>query len=218
MDVTDWISAGTAVASVLVAALVGGAAVVVARRANGISGDAVKVAQEAREIAGDALRESKRQAILSSVPHLVTDRPVAHGAQPTRFEVKVSNGGPTVAYGILVSIAGASERSLDAIDEATRAWSGRQVALQPGADRMSLSVKGARVEGFPWVHVRLEYVSPLGAHVRHDYLAPEDGRDRRYRLHLVTIDPKDGSEPILFPIELGPFDDEPDLRPPAVIA
>ena len=213
MQPTDWIAAGAAVASVLVALIIGAVAVWIAHGSNAISKSAVRVAEEAREISRDAVQQGRRQAILASVPHLVADRPIARGDPPSAFTVRVSNGGPAVAYGILASIAGASERNLEALNEQSRSWSGRQVALKPGPDDMKLSIKSGAAAAFQWIHVRLEYVSPLGAHVRHDYLGPSASRDMRYRLHLVTIDPQDGSEPVRFPIELGPFDDEPDLRP-----
>ena len=211
-----WIQAGAAIASVAVALIIGVAAVLVARRSNGISKDAVQVAAEAREIARDAIGQARRQAILASVPHLVAERPTPEGDPPI-LTALIMNGGPTVAYGILVSVAVASERSLDAVDESTRLWSGRHVALMPNANPLSLRIKLARPMAAPWLHVTLEYVSPLGAHVRHDYLGPSVFRDKRHRLHLVTIDPRDGTEPVRFPIELGPFDDEPDLRPAAQV-
>ena len=59
----------------------------------------------------------------------------------------------------------------------------------------------------PWVHTRLEYVSPLGAKVTHDYLA-ETGSKSIHRLHRVTVDPRDGSKPLEFDLELGPFGEE----------
>lgn len=217
MPTTDWIQTGAAIASVAVALVIGGAAVLVARSANGISKNAVKVATEARDIARDAVGQARRQAILGSVPHLVAARPTAQGRPPTRLTVEVTNGGPTVAYGILASVAGATERSLDALDEASRSQSGRQVALLPGAKPLGLVIRSGRPMDFPWVHVRLEYVSPLGAHVRHDYLGPSSSQDMRYRLHLVTIDPQDGTEPVAFPIELGPFDDEVEPRTPLFV-
>lgn len=216
MPTTDWIPAGAAVASVLVAFIIGVAAVLVARRSNGISKDAVRVAEEAREISRDAVNQVRRQGMLASVPHLVAERPVPNGTPPTRFVVRVRNGGPTVAYGILVSVAGAAARRLDAIDDKTRAWSGRQVALVPGGDPMSLGM-AAKSHTYEWLNVRLEYHSPLGALVTHDYLGPADVRDRRYRLHRVTIDPQDGGPPIRFDLGLGPFDEEPDYMPPAQI-
>lgn len=217
MTTTDWVQAGAAVASVLVTLGIGGAAVFVAWRSNAISKDAVEVAKGAREISRDAVGEARRLAILGSVPHLVAERPTPSGDPPDRMAVQVKNGGPTVAYGILVSVAGASERSLDAVDEDSRAWSGRQVSLLPHAEPLRLAIRNVRSLDFPWLHVRLEYVSPLGAHVQHDYLGPRNVRDLRHRLHLVTIDPRDGSAPVRFPIELGPFDDEPVLRPSPVV-
>jgi hypothetical protein len=213
MTTTDWIQAGASIASVVVALVIGAVALRVAARSNGIAKDAVRVAEEAREISRDAVHETRRVAILGSVPDLFASRPNPHGDPPVRLNVEVANSGPTVAYGVLVSVAGAAERSLDAIDETTRAWSGRQVALRPGSNPLELVIRSGRPAEFPWMHLRLEYVSPLGAHIRHDYLSPAESRDRRHRLHRVTIDPRDGSEPIEFDIELGPFDDEPDLRP-----
>lgn len=205
MQTTDWIQAGAAVASVFVALVIGVAAVLVARRSNGVSKDAVRVAEEAREISRDAVGQARRQTILASVPHLVAGRP---SITAERIEINVMNGGPTVAYGILVSVAGATDRNLEAIDEDSRTHSGRQVSLVPGPRSLRLRMANTLSKSYPWLHVRLEYRSPLGARVSHDYLGPPAIADKRYRLHLVTIDPLDAGDAISFPIELGRFEPE----------
>ncbi|HJP89298.1 MAG TPA: hypothetical protein VJ850_09720 [Candidatus Limnocylindrales bacterium] len=205
------IQGAAAAAGVIAAFVVGIAAVIVANRANDIAEKAVEVAASARDLSEQAIQQSKRDAILGSVPHLVGHQPSFGAAGKARLPI--TNGGQVVAYGVLGSIAFAPDRKLEAADESTRKWSGRQPALAPGEQRNLTIMFDPPAGG--WHHVRLEYVSPLGARVTHDYIGPGRGaeRDRRFRLHLVTIDPRDGTEPVRFPIELGPFDDEPDVAP-----
>ena len=50
-------------------------------------------------------------------------------------------------------------------------------------------------------------MSQLGALVSHDYFAPTNLDDARFRLHRVTIDPGDSSLPG-FDVKLGPLDEE----------
>jgi hypothetical protein len=210
VTLTDLIQAGAGIASVLVAV----AAVVVAWKAARVAADANKISEDARDIARSGVSEGRRQAKLAAVPHLAIEAVNLTGVSPApyrRLRLRVYNGGPTVAYGVLASVAGAPDRSLDSIVETTRHHSGRQVAV--GAEKeLGLAVRvefkeGSR-EAYEWLAIQLEYYGPLGARVRQDYLWPTDPRKRLFRMHRVSIDPRDGGPPEEFDLALGRFPED----------
>ena len=204
---TDLIQAAAAVGSGVVAA----GAVVVAWLARGVAKEANGIAESSLGIASQSVAATKRTAILASVPSVLVQAPV-HVPQNQLVVVKVTNDGPSAAYGVLVWVAGARERSLEAIETATREASGRRVSLtqrQPADLRIPVG-RLTSPEGnltYQWVAVRVEYYSPLGAVVQQDYLWRTTRPNPLFRLHRMRIDPRDGTEPLVFNVQLGPLQD-----------
>lgn len=187
----------------------------------GVAGVAARIAHDARNaekaqarVAELALAAARRQTYLGAVPFLAPTAPP--NLNVLGLVLTVVNGGPTVAYGILISLAGANVRLVDQIDAATERWSGRQAALAPDK-QMSIGVKvdhlrepaGDREYHWThkWIRVRLTYYSPLGATVTQDYMWDTRPDKSIWRLHRVTIDPKDGSAPLSFSLTLGPAEE-----------
>ena len=216
MTVTDWIQALGSVGALVVALFavwVAWAAKRVADASNVIASDARDAETAQAAIADEALRATRRQTDLTAVPHLIARNPRLHpgrGAdRPDRFGVDIENGGPTVAYGIILSAALASERDLDSVDESTRGASRREPGLAPGQRLETLAVPMPTGTS-EWLAVRVAYHTPLGTSVRQDYLW---GRTTlKWRLHRITISPEAGP-PLQFELSLELDLDEPD-RPP----
>jgi hypothetical protein len=155
---SDWI----AIASVIVAA----AAVIVAWLARGVARDANKISGDARDTAKEALTATRRQTALGAVPFLTVATPKITSAG--QFRLAITNGGPTVAYGVIATVAAARSRDIDDVDRSTRRWSGRESAVAPGDDPIFRHVSGDNLVNmggppkplYAWTSIRLEYHSP----------------------------------------------------------
>jgi hypothetical protein len=223
-----------------VAAVVGAGvaivALVVAWQARGVAVAANRIAEQARDIAADArdaeaaqadladkaLREARRQTILASVPSIHAHRPVLVSREHGRVGVAVENDGPGNAYSVMVKIAPAAERSVDATVEGLDRWSGRKAALPPREpETISVMAKDLLTPDgrwtYEWLVVALEFASQLGARATFTYVwSTEPRQEALWRLHRVQIDPQDGGEPVRFDLSLGPDADEPDRATPFV--
>lgn len=159
--------------------------------AKNIASDARDAEHAQAQIAGEALAATRRQTELGAVPQLVALGPVLHHARagkPPRLTVAIKNGGPTTAYGVILSAAIARERDLSTVDEATRNASRREPGLVAGEHLDTLGVPMPTSADAEWLAVTVECYTPLGTAVRQDYLwGPKDAK---WRLHRVTITPQ----------------------------
>jgi hypothetical protein len=209
---SDEVQAASSVVSFLIAVV----AAWVAWVAKGIAADARDAEKAQAAIAADALRATRLQIELQAVPHLIASNArinEATSTRPARFVMHIVNGGPTVAYGVMMSAAVATARDLDAIDESTRGGSRREPGLAPGQPLQTLGAP-MPYDG-EWIAVRLEYYSPLGADVVHDYIWGR--QESKWRLHRVTIRPSEGP-PLRFDLRLSPGDAEPPESQEALVA
>ncbi len=212
---SEQVQAFTALSTVVVACV----AAYIAWKARGVAHDANAIARRASHTAEDALVATRRQTALAAIPYLTVGVPEVRSSGD--FMLVIRNGGPTVAYGILVTVAAARSRSVDDIDRSSSRSSGRAAALAPGDDPLRRSVSGSTLVKMnppsplsAWTAFELEYNSPLGASVSHTYLW--DGA-RRWRLHRVRVDPgEDAGSRVQFDIALGPSDEEPELPVPMI--
>jgi hypothetical protein len=230
VTITDWVQAAAAVGTVIVAI----AAIAVALTARDVAQDANKIAGDANKIAGDAIEiakqansisedardvarqtaiDSKRHALLAAVPHLSIEAINLVGGAAPVLKLRIRNGGPTVAYGVLASAAAAAERSISAAQEETRRQSGRKVAVPPGGElglqipADTLALQPSSVDTEAYTAIRVEYYGPLGGRVRQDYILLMKTNAHFVRLHQMSIDPRDGGLPVEFEITLGRFEE-----------
>jgi hypothetical protein len=220
-----------AIAAVISAMLVGAAVFVawqsrtVASASNKIASKALEIASDARdaeaaqaELADEAIRQTRRLSILSTAPSLFAWAP-SLGPNPPRFSVAVTNSGPGAAYGVIATVAGSSMRSIETAVDATKSWSGRIPAVPPDTpERLQVDVSKLispdREWTYPWLVVQIDYFSQLGAHVRLTYIwSTIEEKAALWRLHRVTLDPRDGGPTATFDLSLGPDADPPPSGP-----
>ena len=106
------------------------AAIIVAAVAAWIAHDARNAEKAQAKIANEALAATRRQTELGSVLSLIARSPrvfAPSGTKPQRLNLAIENGGPTVAFGIIVSAALATSEALSPSMRGTerqppRAW------------------------------------------------------------------------------------------------
>jgi hypothetical protein len=159
-------------------------------------------------IADKSGRQGRRQAILSSVPHLLLTSVVVRGAGFDRqMDVTVMNAGPSVAYGVLVSVAGLNPGAAYQVDSTSYQNSGRRPSLASSrADVYGVGVAhlyDMAEDQFSYggqLAIHIEYYSPLGAKVilQHSYWIRPAPEGPELRLVRVEIDAGDGDPPQIF--------------------